>query len=193
MSDFDKVVKEISENHLKILDDWCKAYCAELYEEGLTELKPGMFVLCEREHCMENGKFVKNYYTRKKTEQELMVEQVSIWKNLDEEKPEIGQHVLIYLKYPGEGGNFKEVVYTNEHDLPLMFHSVDFHYGWPDTTHWMQLPPPPKPHKKEKNEAVRKLEFLISIFCLKLKQRRFKKLLKEISGINETLLGINDE
>lgn len=42
-----KVIQNISENHRKIIDDWCKAYLAELYEEG-KDIKPGCFTLCEQ-------------------------------------------------------------------------------------------------------------------------------------------------
>lgn len=54
----EKAVQEIAENHRKIIDDWCKAYMAQLYEEGV-QLKPGCFTLNqqvptydERSNCM---------------------------------------------------------------------------------------------------------------------------------------------
>lgn len=37
-------VQEISEHHREILNDWCKAYCAELYEKN-GSIKPGDFIL----------------------------------------------------------------------------------------------------------------------------------------------------
>lgn len=40
-----KVVQEISENHRKIIEDWCKAYLAQMYQEG-HDIKPGCFTLC---------------------------------------------------------------------------------------------------------------------------------------------------
>lgn len=59
----EKVIKDISENHRKIIDDWCKAYLAQLYQEGI-DIKPGCFTLCEQvptfhlgENCM-----VKKYW-----------------------------------------------------------------------------------------------------------------------------------
>ena len=58
-----KVVQESTHNHSKIIDDWCKAYLAQLYEEGV-QLKPGCFTLNEQvptyhigENCM-----VKKYW-----------------------------------------------------------------------------------------------------------------------------------
>lgn len=56
-----KVIAEISANHRKIIDDWCKAYLAQLYEEG-HELKPGCFTLFEQELTLENGKLGKKYW-----------------------------------------------------------------------------------------------------------------------------------
>lgn len=141
-----KISANISEFHRQILDDWCKAYLAELYESGIKDLKPSMFVLCEREFHEEHGKLIKTYYVRKKTEQEELVEQEKLtqWKKLDEEKTEIGQHVLIYLKYSRDSSSFKEVIYTDENNLSLMFHSVDFEYGFPEIKMWMHLPDKPK-------------------------------------------------
>lgn len=41
------IVKEISENHSTIINDWCKAYLSQLYKEGI-EIKPGNFILHQR-------------------------------------------------------------------------------------------------------------------------------------------------
>jgi hypothetical protein len=60
-----KVVKEISEAHGKIIDDWCKAYLAQLYEEGKS-FEPGSFILCEQELHEHNGKWVKKYWFERK-------------------------------------------------------------------------------------------------------------------------------
>lgn len=42
-----KAIEEISNSHRKIINDWCKAYLAQLYEEG-KDIKPGCFTLCEQ-------------------------------------------------------------------------------------------------------------------------------------------------
>jgi hypothetical protein len=57
------IVKEIAENHRKIIDDWCKAYLSQLYEEGF-EIKPGCFTLCEQVPTFHKGKdcMVKKYW-----------------------------------------------------------------------------------------------------------------------------------
>lgn len=41
------IINEISKNHHKIIDDWCKAYLAQLYQEN-GSIKPGDFILYEQ-------------------------------------------------------------------------------------------------------------------------------------------------
>ncbi len=62
-SDLEKVFEEIRYNHRKIIDDWCKAYMAELYEAGVR-LKPGCFTLNEQVPTYHKGKdcMVKRYW-----------------------------------------------------------------------------------------------------------------------------------
>jgi len=58
----EKIVQEIAKNHRKIIDDWCKAYMAQLYEEGY-DIKPGSFTLNEQEDMeLSNGKTGKRYW-----------------------------------------------------------------------------------------------------------------------------------
>lgn len=59
----DKIVQEISQNHNKIIEDWCKAYLAELYEAGV-EIKPGCFTLNEQVPIYHDklGLMVKRYW-----------------------------------------------------------------------------------------------------------------------------------
>lgn len=58
----EKVVQEIAKNHRKIIDDWCKAYMAQLYEEG-HDIKPGSFTLNEqRDMELSNGKIGTRYW-----------------------------------------------------------------------------------------------------------------------------------
>lgn len=61
---FEKAIQEIKANHLKIIDDWCKAYMAQLYQEN-GSIKPGDFVLCEQlptYHPLNSNIFVKKYW-----------------------------------------------------------------------------------------------------------------------------------
>ena len=76
----DEAVKQIAENHRKIIDDWCKAYMAQLYEEG-HDLKPGSFTLCEQEFGMYDGKYCKRYWFKKDVPQ---YEDVSFIKGIPE-------------------------------------------------------------------------------------------------------------
>lgn len=45
---FHEAIKNIAKNHRQIIDDWCKAYLAQLYEEG-KNIKPGCFTLNEQQ------------------------------------------------------------------------------------------------------------------------------------------------
>ncbi len=65
-----EAIAEISRNHRKIIDDWCKAYLAQLYEEGV-EIKPGCFILCEREFHQHNGKMCKTYWFELKVNEDV--------------------------------------------------------------------------------------------------------------------------
>lgn len=60
----EKVVKEISDNHYKIIDDWCKAYIAQIYQETGDIVKPGDFVLNEQVPTFHTGQncMVRRYW-----------------------------------------------------------------------------------------------------------------------------------
>lgn len=51
----EKVTRQIRENHHKILDDFCKAYMAELYAKGI-KVNPGDLVLNEQLPTMDKEK-----------------------------------------------------------------------------------------------------------------------------------------
>lgn len=65
-----KVVQEISKNHDKIIEDWCKAYLAELYEDGV-QIKPGCFELIEQRmgyDAVSEGEPLIKYYFRRRVQ-----------------------------------------------------------------------------------------------------------------------------
>lgn len=66
-----KVVQEIAKNHRKIIDDWCKAYLAQLYQEN-GSIKPGDFILCEQEPTFHKEKdcLVRKYWFEPKASHE---------------------------------------------------------------------------------------------------------------------------
>lgn len=71
------IVKEISDKHHKIIDDWCKAYMAQLYQETGKIIKPGDFVLCEQVptiHPFHSNTLVKKYWFEPKENFEEMVQ-----------------------------------------------------------------------------------------------------------------------
>ena len=59
----DSITKDIADNHRQIIEDWCKAYLAQLYEEGV-DIKPGNFILCEQVPTYHTGQdcMVKKYW-----------------------------------------------------------------------------------------------------------------------------------
>ena len=73
------------------------------------------------------------------------------WKITEEEKPKIGDQVIIYSKYGfhNKTGNYQIVIYTNDHGLPLMFHSLDFMNGY-EPTEWYPLS---KPKSQAQNQV----------------------------------------
>lgn len=62
-----QIAAEIAANHRQIIDDWCKAYLAQLYEENGT-IKPGDFILNEQVPTYHKGRdmMVKKYWFEKK-------------------------------------------------------------------------------------------------------------------------------
>ncbi len=67
----DKIVRDISINHNKIIDDWCKAYIAQIYQETGEVPKPGDFILNQQSYSPE--KMVcgyKYWFTRKEKDRE---------------------------------------------------------------------------------------------------------------------------
>ena len=96
----EKVCKQISENHHKIIDDWCKAYLAELYEEGHT-IKPGNFALCEQEATLNSDGFLgKKYWFRFKTKEDFNMTE---WTKVKDGLPENMLPVIVIA----DGGEYR--------------------------------------------------------------------------------------
>jgi hypothetical protein len=64
-----RAVDEISQHHRKIIDDWCKAYMAQLYQENQS-IKPGDFVLMEQVPTIHGSTnlLVKKYWFEKRSD-----------------------------------------------------------------------------------------------------------------------------
>lgn len=89
---FEEAIQNISKNHRKIIDDWCKAYLAEIYQYGL-DIKPGCFTLIEQQDFVsENGKLVKKYWFELKDEKETANERIA--KQLIDELLKVKEYVL---------------------------------------------------------------------------------------------------
>lgn len=67
---FAKIVEDITKNHRKIIDDWCKAYLAHLVEEGV-EIKPNCFTLFHKQpNSLKDGNMVHEYWFELREKQE---------------------------------------------------------------------------------------------------------------------------
>jgi hypothetical protein len=64
-----EIVKNISENHHKIIDDWCKAYLAQQYQEG-KEIKPNCFTLFHKQQDSLKGDIIHKYWFEPKEKEE---------------------------------------------------------------------------------------------------------------------------
>ena len=133
---FKEIMKEIRDNRQKILDDWCKAYVADLYEIGV-DISPSMFVLCESDFHEEQGMMIKNYYCRTKRH----FEKEEWFKKEDAPQDE---KVLCYNKnedYPTVGGMRLEAG---------VFPGYSIDYGWRvGVTRWTYLPIEPEVDDEE--------------------------------------------
>ncbi len=55
-------IQEIIDNHDKIIEDWSKAYIAQLYQENGKMPKPGDYILHEQVPTLKDEKLVKRYW-----------------------------------------------------------------------------------------------------------------------------------
>ena len=63
-----KVVQDISEKHQKIIDDWCKSYLAQRYQETGIVPKPGDFILNQQSYALNEMKAGYKYWFTHKDE-----------------------------------------------------------------------------------------------------------------------------
>lgn len=64
-----EAVQNIGKNHRQIIDDWCKAYMAQRYEEGKS-IKPGDFILNQQECNGKSGQIGFKYWFNDKEQNE---------------------------------------------------------------------------------------------------------------------------
>lgn len=84
-----KITKEIRERHHQIIDDWCKAYMAQLHQEG-HEIKPGSFTLNEMVPTYnKNGEYVRKYWF------ECNTPKFDNWIKCSDKLPDFGPLVLV--------------------------------------------------------------------------------------------------
>ncbi len=148
----EKVVIEISQNHDKIIDDWCKAYLAQLYEEGV-DIKPGCFTLNEQVPTIQKAELVKRYWFEPGIPD---YPKISCWTKLEDQlPPQDGTPFLGYDPSIEEEGKIYVLIYVPERKYPpgefealsrkacYKEASGEGYFTW-KPTHWMPLPEKPK-------------------------------------------------
>lgn len=84
-----KAVEEISKRHREIINDWCKAYLAQLYEEGV-DIKPGCFTLNEQYLDNVGGSVLGKKYWFEKG-----VPNYSSWVSYEDKRPNQEQNCWV--------------------------------------------------------------------------------------------------
>lgn len=126
--ELEKAVSEILNNHLKIIDDWCKAYMAQRFKEGIS-IDVGSFTLCQQNLSLAPNEVGFKYWFEDGTP-----DYNNHWISVDERLPEKNQQVLIFS---GEiyMSTWMEYEFSDElHWDGQLSYLV---------THWMPLPKPP--------------------------------------------------
>jgi hypothetical protein len=65
MKEIEEIASEIRLHHMKIIDDWCKAYLADCYRVDGVIPRPGEFMLYEQHMGANNNHIEKKYYFKK--------------------------------------------------------------------------------------------------------------------------------
>lgn len=137
-----KAVQEITRRHREIINDWCKAYLSQLYEEGV-DIKPGSFTLNEQNLDNVGGSvFGKKYWFEKGTPS------YSNWIDVKDKSPDCKKVLAIVhsqknaIYNMGHFGWYRDTIYTcwmNGDSFIIESHGPEL-----PATHWMPLPSPPE-------------------------------------------------
>lgn len=151
MTKFNKVIKDISNQHRKIIDEWCKAFLAKEYEIG-NSIHPGCFTIEQRE-INESGHFGYEYMI-KPNDQNLGVR--LNWKSKEEEfPPHDGTKFLAYVSIcvkenighiPGTFKNNYKICWFEDG----FWRSDDKDQSF-QILQWIKIPEPKKPKWKQLN------------------------------------------
>lgn len=136
---FHKILREISNENKKILDDWCKAYLAKQYQLG-ENIHPGNFTLEQRQ--VNDPNQVGWDYKLVPNDQNLGLGQRVSWQTIETAPRDGTQILLLDRNYSREVllGKWWDKSQTNEEG----FYSDDYKL---DPTHWIKIPDmPPKRH-----------------------------------------------
>lgn len=123
-----KCLDQISNEHRKILDEWCKAFLAKEYEIG-NDIHPGCFTIEQRQVNEPNG-FGWDYMLVP-NDQNLGVRVK--WKNIKEESPKDFKDYLV-----SDGKNIWVAEWSNK---GFVYHPS---YPYVDPSFWMEVHVPEK-------------------------------------------------
>lgn len=93
----DKIVEQISSQHHKILDDWCKAYLAKEYELN-QHIHPGCYTIIEQ--VLAYPQIGNKYFIRKNTKDEFLLKNLELapWIDVNNSIPDKGNNVWVYTE-----------------------------------------------------------------------------------------------
>ncbi len=141
---FEKAIQNIAQNHRKIIDDWCKAYLAQLYEEGV-QIKPGCFTLNEQVPTFHKAQdcMVKRYWFEVGKPN---YNDCDGWIKCSDALPT--HKIPVYFTYCDDGEIHKDIWY-DYYEKDWMKEGPRGSYGSyrGKVTHWMPLPDAPKDNK----------------------------------------------
>lgn len=66
---FAKIVSDVTQNHAKIIDDWCKAYLAHLVEKNIP-ITPDCLTLFQKQPNASTGELIYEYWFELREKQE---------------------------------------------------------------------------------------------------------------------------
>lgn len=141
-----KISEEIAAYHRKIIDDWCKAYLAEIYQDK-GSINPGDFTLVEQENRDYNKEYIRKYWFERKDRN------YPRWRDAIIDPPSNGLSCLAICR---TGYNITYVNYMKKWFRDVIYQCVyikgefiiDSNYYPLKATHWIPLPELPEEFKK---------------------------------------------
>jgi Protein of unknown function (DUF551) len=138
----DATVKNIIENHLQIIDDWCKAYISQRYKEGKS-IDIGSFTLCQ-----QNLSFAPNEIGHKYWFEDGKPSYPSYegWIKSSDRLPKKFGYYLTYNEnhhFCSKYASHQILKYRPKEKIWWWYPGIKEEEIIHNVTHWMDLPSPP--------------------------------------------------